>query len=328
MPASLQAPGGSAALHDQDEEATVSPTEFRTLMVALDGSEFAEGALEPARDLARRSGAGIHLVSVHEHGPGWASDLWPTPEMDRWREEYVAKVAALLAGETGTQLSTSLPGGDVAEALLSQAAAHHVDLLVLSTHGRGRISRSWLGNVAATVIHHATMPVLVVRPEEGAEEGEAGPALWSPPGRILVALDGTPESERVMEPALALARLYGASLHLVRVAPFPRAYSSPYIPHAVQINQDVVNAAEAAARRYLDDARERLVPEGVEADVAVVVTAQAARGILAEAAESGADLLALATHHGAIRRFALGSTADKVVRASAKPVLLVRSEEP
>lgn len=53
----------------------MSPTEFRTLMVALDGSEFSEGALEPTMDLARRSGARVHLVSVHERGPGWASDF-------------------------------------------------------------------------------------------------------------------------------------------------------------------------------------------------------------------------------------------------------------
>ena len=305
----------------------MSPTEFRTLMVALDGSEFSEGALEPATDLARRSGARVHLVSVHERGPGWASDFWPTPEMDRWREEYLAKVAEAVASEAGVEVTTALPkAGDVPEALLAQAEEAGADLLVLSSHGRGRISRSWLGNVAASVLHDARIPLLVVRPPEDAGEEAVRPSPWREPGKILVALDGTPESEAVMEPVLRMAGVYGASLHLVRVAPFPRAYSSPYIPHAIQINKDVVNAEEKEARAYLEDVRERRVPDGVEAELAVVVTAQPARGILAEAAESDAEVLALATHHGALRRFALGSTADKVVRSSAKPVLVVRPD--
>jgi nucleotide-binding universal stress UspA family protein len=196
--------------------------------------------------------------------------------------------------------------------------------------------------VAASVLHHAELPLLVVRPpgeEAGADESGAGtagsdgegagpaPAPWGPVDRILVALDGTPASEAAMEPALRVARLVDARLHLVRVAPFPRAYTSPYIPHAVQINQDVVNEEEEKARSYLEEARTRLVPDGVEVDSEVVVTSQPARGILSEAAEAGADLVALATHHGALRRFALGSTADKVVRASDRPVLLVRSPE-
>lgn len=303
----------------------MSPTDFRTIMVALDGSEFAEGALGPARDLARLGDARMHLVSVHERGPGWATDLWPTPEMDRWREEYLAKVADAMAGSTGMEVTTALPEGEVPDALLAEADTAGADLLVLSTHGRGRISGNWLGNVASTVLHHATVPVLLVRPRENEEEGTVEEPIWTKVGKILVALDGSPESEGVMEPVLALARLTGASLRLVRVAPFPRAYSSPYIPHAVQINQEVVNAEEVECRAYLEEARTRLVPDDVEASTKVVVTAQAARGILAEAGESGADVLALATHHGAIRRFALGSTADKVVRASAKPVFLVRT---
>lgn len=307
----------------------MSAQEFRTIMVALDGSEFAEAALEPARDLARRSGARLHLVSVRERGPGYATDFWPTPEMDRWREDYLGKVAESLADETGGEVTAALPeGADVPEALLDQAEATGAELLVLSTHGRGRISRSWLGNVAASLLHHARLPLLVVRPPEVNDEDEAARSpVWTPVERILVALDGSPESEGVMEPVLRLARMFGARLHLVRVAPFPRAYSSPYIPHAVQINQEVVNAEEEKARTYLEEAANRLVPEDVEADTAVVVTAQPARGILAEAAESGSDLLALASHHGALRRFALGSTADKVVRSSARPVLMVSTEE-
>jgi nucleotide-binding universal stress UspA family protein len=319
------------------EEATVPTTEFRTIMVALDGSSFAEAALAAARELARRAAARLHLVSVRERGPGWASDLWPTPEMDRWREEYLAKVAEAMAAEGDVEVTTALPVGDqVPDALLAEAGDAGADLLVLSSHGRGRLSRSWLGNVAASVLHHAELPLLVVRPEEeaGADEAGAGgeapgtaPAPWGPVDRVLVALDGTPASEAAVEPALGLARLLDARLHLVRVAPFPRAYTSPYIPHAVQINQDVVNEEEEKARSYLDEARTRLVPEGVEVDAEVVVTSQPARGILAEAAEAGAGLVALATHHGALRRFALGSTADKVVRASDRPVLLVRSPE-
>lgn len=303
----------------------------RTVMVALDGSIFAEAALAPAADLARRTGAGLHLVSVRERGPGWTAQGWPLDQVDAWREEYLARVAAAMRGE-GLDVSTSLPEGDVAEALLSQADGYGASLIVLSSHGRGRFSGAWLGNVAVSLLHRAEVPLLVLRPPEpegdaattSGEAAETETGAWAPPERILVALDGSPEAEVAMAPALRLARAWDAALHLVRVAPFPRAFTSPYIPHAVEINREIVDHAEVEARSYLDEAVDRLVPEGIRSTHAVVVTAQPARGILAEAAEAGADMVALATHHGALHRLALGSTADKVIRASTLPVLVAR----
>ncbi len=299
-----------------------------TVMVALDGSGFAETALGPATDLARRTGAGLHLVSVRERGPGWASQGWPLDQVDGWRAEYLARVADSV-GEEGITVTTALPEGDVTDALLRQTTAAEAGLVVLSSHGRGRVSGAWLGEVAVSLLHRARVPLLVLRPpeddgeaDEEAREDAAG--AWTRPRRIVVALDGTPDGEVVVEPALRLARAWDASLHLVRVAPFPRALTSPYIPHAVEFNREIVDRGETEARAYLDEALGRLVPDDVPATRAVVVTAQAARGILAEAADAGADMVALATHHGTLHRLALGSTADKVVRASTLPVLVAR----
>ena len=53
-------------------------------------------------------------------------------------------------------------------ALLEHAAAKNVDLVVMSTHGRGPLSRFWLGSVADELVRRMPVPVLLVRPKEEA----------------------------------------------------------------------------------------------------------------------------------------------------------------
>jgi nucleotide-binding universal stress UspA family protein len=89
------------------------------------------------------------------------------------------------------------------------------------------------------------------------------------------------------------------------------------------------DAREARAREYLQNVAERLRTQGVEVDIAVA-KGEAVERIGARASETGADLIALATHgRTGLSRLVLGSVADKIVRGSKLPVLLVRppSEE-
>jgi nucleotide-binding universal stress UspA family protein len=72
----------------------------------------------------------------------------------------------------------------------------------------------------------------------------------------------------------------------------------------------------------------RLAGEGSAVTSAVVVVPQAARGILAEASAASCDVVAMATHaRGTLRRAVLGSTTDKVLRATDRIVLLLHPSE-
>ncbi|MEJ2204982.1 MAG: universal stress protein [Gemmatimonadota bacterium] len=293
---------------------------FKKVLVPLDGSHFAESALPLALDVARRAGGRIRLMIVRELDPQVGYELW-TPLADEWSQTYLEGVAESLEGEAEPDVTTLVATGHVPESIEAAADEWGADLVVLASHGRGGLSRAWLGSVTDAFVRHSSRPVMVVRPPEEEVERDA------PEGgirRILIAVDGSALAEKIILPAKEVGALFGSSFHLVRVVPFPRAPTSSYIPHAAEMNRERVSEAEEEAQAYLDGLTGQLVEEGLETSSAAVVTSQAARGILAEAAAVECDLIAMATHgRGALRRTFLGSTTDKVLRATDRSVLLI-----
>jgi len=292
---------------------------IKRILVPLDGSDFAESALSAALDLARRAKASIHLVSAQEEVPAWVYPGIPAA-MTEWRIEYFDRLIEKLREETEAEITTAMPDGHVAEELEYEAARSDADLVVMATHGRGPVTRAWLGSVADAFVRQTRRPVLMVRPSEE----EAVQADWGGAERILIPLDGSGLAEAAIVCALEVGGLYKASYHLVRVVHFPVGPTSSYIPDAAEINEEVVRAAEAEAEGYLTAAEARLAERGVSVDHSVVVAPQVARGILAAATSERCDVIAMATHGSRLRRLALGSVADKVLRSSDLPVLLVR----
>ena len=295
---------------------------LRLIMVPLDGSRFAESALPLALALSRKTGAALHLVTVQEPIPSFAYDEWENAAQ-HWSTEYLNSAVERASRHAGGGVSSTLLAGDVAEVLEEEAQARSAELVVMATHGRGVLSRAWLGSVADAFLHHTRRPLLLVRPDgEGTEPELAAEISFS---KVLVPLDGTELSESVLTHAASFADLFGAKLRLMRVVPYPMQFSSPYLPHTIQMNQQFVAEAQQAGLAYLMEKAEALGGEGRQVEVAVVVVAQPGQGILAELEDSGCDLLAMATHgRGGLTRAILGSTADKVVRGTHVPVLLYR----
>ena len=195
-------------------------------------------------------------------------------------------------------------------------------MLVMTTHGRGPLRRAWLGSVADGLLRRAPCPILVVRPREGEtprlEETEFG--------KIVVTLDGSPESREILPYAKEMASLFGAALALLRVVPPHFPLTSPFTSHA---NPEIggVEAEEEAARRSLEEEARSLEAEGFQVETRTVTGVHPAEGILDYAEDSKADLIAMATHgRGGVARLLLGSVADKVVRGGNIPVLLHRAE--
>jgi len=298
---------------------------YRLIMVPLDGSRFAESAVPLALALSRRTGAPLHLVTVQEPIPSFAYDEWETAAED-WSRAYLDNAVERMRPLAGGEVSATLLSGHVVDVLEKEAQSRGVDLVVMATHGRGAFSRAWLGSVADAFLHHTRKPLLLVRPGEGDDE----PDLSADPGftRMLVPLDGTELSESVLEHAVSFATLFKAVIHLVRVLPFPMQFTSPYLPHTMQMNQQFVADSKSAAAEYLGTHAQRLRGRGQTVETAVVVVAQPGQGLLSEVAEAGCDLVAMATHgRTGLTRAILGSTADKVVRGSHTPVLLYRPAE-
>jgi nucleotide-binding universal stress UspA family protein len=305
---------------------------YRSILVPLDGSPFGEHALPFALSLARRAGARVHLV--HVHTPLRALYAEGAPYIDSDVERHLLEgqrdylINAVKRVETGdVPLSTDLLEGAVVDSIRAAAVANSADLVVMTTHGRGPMARFWLGSVADALVRDLPMPLLLVRPGEGAPDLKRD---WNP-RHILLPLDGSPLAEQIVEPAAQLAGLMGAEVTLLRVvAPvMPVSYHVEGIGvgHVAATMVEQIDQMQTAVRKeaegYLAGVAARLRARSVKVTTKVDAELRPAEGILKEAPSF--DLVALETHgRRGLSRLFLGSVADKVVRGSPVPVLVHR----
>jgi nucleotide-binding universal stress UspA family protein len=299
-----------------------------SILVPLDGSRFSAHALPVALDLVRRTGGVLHLAHVHAPPlpPTYFGELviYDSHWEEQLREEarqLLREAATSVRGHGDVAVVTALLEGEVVPSLAGYADRHDVDTIVMTTHGRGGISRAWLGSTADGLIRQTHRPLLLVRPE-----GDDAPDQRADFRRILVPLDGSDVSEDVLEPALALARRTGAALVLLRVCTPVYVVGRPFAaPASVRLDSGEVDRKQEQAKRYLEGLAAQLGADGQQVETAVVLREQAAPAILDFAVETGADLIAMATNgRSGWSRLALGSVADKVVRGSPLPVMVLR----
>jgi nucleotide-binding universal stress UspA family protein len=300
---------------------------FRSILVPLDGSPFGEHALPLARTIAQASGATLHLAHVHvprvRHAMTSESSIDASVEVEaRTREQaYLRAVRARLGDEALLQLVPVLLDGPIADALAGYIATNDIDLVVMTTHGRGGLTRLWLGSTAYLLAHQITVAILLVRPEETAPDLTALRTFH----RLLMPLDGSALAEQILEPALELARLMQAEctlLHIVEPLILP-GYSP--VGHVAALDVRANEALLHEAEQYMEMIAQRVQAEGISAHIEVVLDTQVGGAIVRAAAESAIDLIAIATHgRSGLARVLIGSVADKVVRASEIPVLVYR----
>jgi nucleotide-binding universal stress UspA family protein len=300
---------------------------FRSILVPLDGSAFAEQSLPLALAVARGAGATLHFVQVHAHYElqepvcGWLPyDPVEDAQLKQAEQSYLDALALRLRERSLVPVTTAVVAGLAADGILSHGRACTADLIVMSTHGRGPLSRAFLGSVADQLVRQATIPVLLVRPQEPFPQ----PSAESVIRRILVALDGSQLSEQILGPAVELGRSMGAAITLLHALP-PLRYPADRPPSGSQGSPSAREANQAKeACAYLEGLAERLREQSLDVQVRVVHGAHAATVILGEAA-GGFDLVALTTHgRGGFKRLFLGSVADKVIRGAPVPVLVYR----
>jgi nucleotide-binding universal stress UspA family protein len=131
----------------------------RRLLVPLDGSPFAEEALDTAVGLAARCRGRLVLVSVV--GPG-GRQSGPLPTATA-ASLYLRQVADRLRS-TWLEVELDVATGPAVGTITSLARRHRADLLVMATHGASGLRRTLLGGVATGLLAQSARPILLVRP--------------------------------------------------------------------------------------------------------------------------------------------------------------------
>ena len=307
---------------------------YRNIMVPVDGSPFSREAVVHGLRLASQSGAILRLVRVGTSstitgGPdGFAAENERLREIHSTELSELYSIAAECRAHSTVNVTASLQYGPVVDTLVGYAHRQNVDLIVMRSHARKGLARAWFGSIADGLIRESGIPVLVVKSPSVATALESGFAVK----RIIVPLDGSLLAEQSIEPTLAMARIYGATITLLKVV-------TPLKRHVEGQLESAIGAASATevaiAQRYLATCLGHERERSVKVTRRVIVADDAASAVLAAAASMEADLVAIATRgRGAIARATSGSVANRILRESPvstmviHPVLQIQDFQP
>lgn len=168
---------GGNALAELATDATA--TAIRTVIVPLDGSEFAEQALAPATAIGEMFGADYVLFRAvpprlivgspyMAHAVHVEKELL---EIERAAAKRDLEVVSDRLAESGYRSTVTLSEqAEPVDALLRLANGEQDAMVVMTTHGRGGLRRAILGSTADKVIRGARRPILLVRPEQTEQD--------------------------------------------------------------------------------------------------------------------------------------------------------------
>jgi nucleotide-binding universal stress UspA family protein len=151
---------------------------FKQILVPLDGSSLSERALPMARALARKFESQIILLRVLDIPTPAAPTSQPEITIG-WvreaRQHALEEARSYLEGlqselcEEGFDTRILLRDRSPAEDILDVCQAEEIDLIIISSHGKGGLARWSFGSVAEKVAHHSPRSVLLVRLEPREE---------------------------------------------------------------------------------------------------------------------------------------------------------------
>lgn len=326
---------------------------FNRILVPLDGSTLAERAIPHAEQFARIFGADIILLQVleptsyHENPKAVDPLSWQIRKAEA--ELYMQGIAARIrenlgenvligANEKKSQVDYAIREGKTAENIVDFAHAEDIDLIVISSHGSGGLSRWNISSVTQKVIDLAYLHVLIVRAYSQAEMEE--PKIHY--RRILLPIDSSRRAENSLSAGIALVRgetairntakaessssdLLTENPKLVLAAvikppeiPIPK----PYPLEIDQLSEQLMEVSRRAVSNYLEEMKERLP---VECETRVVENDGVPSAIQELAGEDEIDLVLLSAH-GYTGQFTwpYGTVTRNYMEHGTKPVLVIQ----
>ncbi|MBI5629892.1 MAG: universal stress protein [Elusimicrobia bacterium] len=272
----------------------------KRILVPLDLSDVSMAAWQQAVALARKFGAKVDGLYVQP----WlysALGVYSPASIPEPKATASASQTALreLRSRLGQEADVRVVPGAIEPTILSWGRDLKYDLVVMGTHGRTWLEHAIQGSIAETVMRHATIPVMIVR-------GKARKIR-----EVMAPVNFEPYSIGGLEAAGRVAEALGAGLTVLHVIDFPVYRDSAAIQGPKGLMADAIADLPENIRKTC---RPRLrLSFGKPAEEIV-------------AAAEDADLIVLVAHRkGFLSGTLLGTTAERVLRHSTKPVLAIPS---
>ena len=300
---------------------------FKKILVPLDGSEHARKIVGWATGLARVLGAEIILLSVIDPedidileattrglekrsptgGSAVGSAVRTPADVINWaiaQAENDLQVEAETISAAGVKSSISVGAGSPAEVIVSEAHAESVDLIAMATRRESALARGVLGSVTDRVL----------------EKTSGGPE------RVIVPLGGSALSESVVKPAMEIAQASGAEIiftEILRLPFFGVGVAGIEYGAGDYAGDFGIDAQKREITEYLQGFIDDAENAGLKAS-ANVRSGSPSQQIVEEASEIDGSIIVMASHgSGGLKRWVVGSIADKVIRSARRPVLVI-----
>ncbi|MDA1278853.1 MAG: universal stress protein [Chloroflexi bacterium] len=324
---------------------------FKKILVPLDGSEHARKIVGWATGLAGALKAEIILLSVIDpeeieileattrglrddvesrsaSGTGVRTRVRAPAEVIEDALEQAEKdlrVEAQKIRAAGVKATVSVGAGSPAEVIVSDAHRLGADLIAMATRRESALARGVLGSVTDRVLHSTSTPILTMYPGEIHESGDYG-ASSQPPTHVIVPLDGSTLSESAVRPAMEIAKAAGADIvftETVRLPFFGVGVAGIEYGAGDFAGDYTVDTQKEEVTEYLEEFITAAKAEGVAARLSVRVGSPSQQ-IVEEAAEVEGSIIVMGSHgSGGLKRWVVGSVADKVIRSARRPVLVI-----
>jgi nucleotide-binding universal stress UspA family protein len=139
----------------------------QSIVVGTDGSPSAELAVKRAAEIAKGTGAVLHLVTAYPDVPGYREQIAGSAKVEpidlRTVAESVLAREARHLEEDGLKIETHASEGDPADVLITVGQEVSADMIVVGARGLTGIQRFLLGSVSSKLSHHSPISVMVVR---------------------------------------------------------------------------------------------------------------------------------------------------------------------
>jgi nucleotide-binding universal stress UspA family protein len=278
------------------------------ILLPTDGSEDAIRAAEAAADLAKKSGAELHVVHVWHDVRGFAHDFVKR-ELRRQGQEILDEQVEKIRASGGEVTKAYLRRGRTSNEVIALCKEIDAGLLVVGSRGLGTVRRILMGSQSEEIVHHAQVPVLVLT---GAEN------FW-PPARIVVGEDFSDDARKAGELAASIGKFYDAKGLLVYSHPdlpeVPPGEARSAVQHLTEMRErdkSMLDDRAGDLEKILGNRPEIKISGGYPANVLLEASQEMQPSIVAVGSRGLAGLI----------RTRLGSVSTKVVTAARGPVLV------
>ena len=307
---------------------------YTRILMPLDGSSTSEQVLPYAVSLAASLTLPMTLIyAVEPEVLTIPRVLNPSLHLEELVDHRVRHANSYLQPvydhlrNTGMAVNVETPQAEPAQAIIENATQDPGTLIAMSSHGRSGLSRWWMGSVTDKVLHLTDNPLLVIR---AADQPRGVPE--SNFERVTVPVDGSELAEEILPHVLYLATSLGLTIDLVQANPSRDEYYRSMsigpndMAHATPSYEEYIGTVNDDSETYLAALKDRLIRSGASSVETRLLYGPAAECIADFAAATSNNLVAMTAHgRSGVGRLVLGSVAERVVRQSGDPVLLVRS---